>query len=363
MSYFRTVAIPFLAIMGANIAYTAGAGFGTGQEVFQYFTSFGEIGLIGILISALLWITFDVIILKDTRKHNLVDLKAIYFHYCGKLLGSLLFMFSLLFLFLMTTLMISGAGALIEQYFGFNTLVGRSVMAIAAFTLAALGLKKAVDIIGSVGPALIILVILLTIFAILNPQMTIEEGSKFAHENDILSSSNNWLASALMYFSFSAFFRVAFINGLARKTKVSNKSLLIANIAGGIAFAFAVLLLIMAQLKNINLLYNSEVPNLVLSGLNNPVVEMFFGLLLFLLIFTTTVPLIWSVTDIVIKDDSKHYTWIVLLVTILALLAGGLADFSFLVNIITTSASYIGVLFFIPMLFVKAKELIEEKNK
>src|SRR5699024_3171091 len=110
-------------LAGANIAYTTGAGYGTGQELMQYFTSYGLYGFLGLTILVLLFIGFDSIIAIDSRKYALKNLNDVFNHYCGKVLGSILSIFSFVFLFGMAALMIAGAGAYFSEYFSIHTMI------------------------------------------------------------------------------------------------------------------------------------------------------------------------------------------------------------------------------------------------
>ena len=44
-----------LKLSGAYMAYLIGSGFATGQEVMQFFASYGKAGIAGIVLSAILF--------------------------------------------------------------------------------------------------------------------------------------------------------------------------------------------------------------------------------------------------------------------------------------------------------------------
>src|SRR5699024_7585772 len=181
--------LTLLILAGANIAYGAGSGFGSGQEVMQYFTSYGYYGLIGIVISALLWILFDNFVLIDTRKYKLSTLRSVYEHYCGKWLGNALFIFSFFYLFSMAAIMIAGSGAAFHQYFDISPVFGRIIMTVLIFITSILGLRKTVNVIGSLGPVIIVFVLLIGLFSLINSQMSISDGATFIANNDLLKPS------------------------------------------------------------------------------------------------------------------------------------------------------------------------------
>ena len=79
--------------------------------------------------------------------------------YCGKIIGRLIEYFTLLFLFSIVVIMISGTGAIAHEHFGVPTIVGLLGMGIITMITVIFGLKKLVDIIGAVGPVIVVLTI------------------------------------------------------------------------------------------------------------------------------------------------------------------------------------------------------------
>src|SRR5699024_7336568 len=343
-----------IILAGANIAYTTGAGYGTGQELMQYFTSYGNIGFLGLFILVILFMVFDSIIAADSRKYKLKNLNDVFKHYCGNILGKILSIFSFVFLFGMASLMIAGAGAYFSEYFSINTLIGSALMSGCVLLTCLLGLKKTVNIIGSIGPAIVIFVFVIGITAILNAQMDLKSGSEFlVTKGSTLQPSNNWLIASLMFFSFCTLFRGPYIIGSAIHRNEPIKIVVWGNIIGMALYGILGFILMAGQIMNASLVDGKEVPNLTLGSMISPVIGGIFGLVLILAIFTTATPLIWSVSDIVTKEDSKFYPWVVIIACCLAFLTSNLATFSVLYNFISTIAAYVGIFFIVPVFYTK----------
>lgn len=341
-------------LAGANIAYTTGAGYGTGQELMQYFTSYGFSGYIGLLILVLLFVIFDSIIALDSRRYRLKNISDVFKHYCGEILGSILSYFSFAFLFGMAALMIAGAGAYFNQYFGVNTMVGSSIMAFAVLLTCLLGLKKTVNLIGSIGPAIAVFVLVIGITAVVNSQMGLSEGNEFIlTQGTTIQPSNHWLIASLMFFSFCSLFRGPYIMGTAIHRDENIKYIVWANIIGIVSYGVIGSILMTGQISNAALINGKEVPNLELGMMVSPVIGGIFGLVLIFAIYTTAAPLVWSVADIVVKEDSKFYPWIIVTISTLAFLTSNAATFSVLYNFISTTAAYVGILFIVPVIYKK----------
>ena len=72
---------------GAFIALLLGSGFATGQELMQYFASYGYLGLIGILITFILLTVLAVELIYASYTQQFENLNDIYVHMAGKAAG------------------------------------------------------------------------------------------------------------------------------------------------------------------------------------------------------------------------------------------------------------------------------------
>lgn len=340
-------------LSGAYLAYLAGSGFGSGQEIMQYFTSYGYAGILGILISAVLWASYAVFIVRDSRKFQLTSLHQVYLFYCGKYLGNALFIFSIAYLFCMASLMIAGAGAAFAQYFNVGNEVGRILMTALVLITGLLGMRRMVDVIGSLGPCIIVFVMLIAAIALANGATGVEAGNEYIRTHDLLKPSDNWLWSAIMYFSYCILFQAAYLSGIATTNPATTNQLTQGVVIGASLYVLACITTLLAFMANIEVLNGVEVPNLALGSSINPILGGIYGLILVAAIYTTTAPLIWSVTSVFAKEKTRAYPWVVVITAVLAYAASGISSFSVLVNLVTTVAAYVGILYIVPVFYVK----------
>ncbi|MFR3273423.1 MAG: hypothetical protein ACLTQI_06225 [Slackia sp.] len=87
--------------------------------------------------------------------------------FCGKYVGTFLEWFTILFCFLVGIIMISGAGATFNQYFGLPQFAGSVLMAAIALASALLGMNRIVKVLGSIGPVAIVFLIIIALAALL----------------------------------------------------------------------------------------------------------------------------------------------------------------------------------------------------
>lgn len=79
-----------LKVAGAYIGTIVGAGFATGQEVLQFFTRFGAKGLIGLILTTIMFIIFGYIIMILGRELNAHSHLEIIRYSGGKILGRII---------------------------------------------------------------------------------------------------------------------------------------------------------------------------------------------------------------------------------------------------------------------------------
>ena len=319
----------------------------------QYFTSFGYIGILGILVSAALWGSYAVFIVKDSRDFQLKSLHQVYIFYCGKYLGNALFMFSIAYLFCMASLMIAGAGAAFSQYFGVGNEVGRIIMTVLVLITGLMGMRKMVDVIGGLGPCIIVFVMLIALIAALNGSDGLEAGNEYIQTTDMLKPTSNWLWAAIMYFSYCILFQASYLSGIATTNPATTKQLTTSVIIGASLYVASCIVMLLAFMSNITILDGVEVPNLHLGAQISPILGGVYGIVLVAALYTTTAPLIWSVTNVFVKERTGAYKWVITITAALAYFASGISSFSVLVNVVTTVAAYVGILYIVPVFYVK----------
>src|SRR3546814_17985315 len=71
----------------AFVGVVVGAGFASGQEIMQFFTSFGMVGLVGAVISGALFIFLAMALSPLGQQKASLSHKRVIYDICGKYLG------------------------------------------------------------------------------------------------------------------------------------------------------------------------------------------------------------------------------------------------------------------------------------
>ena len=82
-----------LQLAGTYISVCIGSGFATGQEIMQFFTAFGWLGVGTALVSMFLFSSLGAMLLHDGHTHQTNSDREIWVRYCGTKLGTVIDIF------------------------------------------------------------------------------------------------------------------------------------------------------------------------------------------------------------------------------------------------------------------------------
>ncbi|WAP51441.1 hypothetical protein OL239_16730 [Arthrobacter sp. ATA002] len=336
-----------ITIMGAIVAYLIGSGFATGQEGLQYFASFGAVGAAGALvITFILYCYVTAIVLRDGHNLRLRSGNKIFEYYCGKHIGKFFGVFAPLFFFCLFAVMLAGAGATLNEQFGWNGQVGILAMAVAVLMTVMLGLDGLVAILSKLGPAIVALCLIVGITGIVRSPQGIAESADTLPTIDVLQAAPHWAISGLNFPALGILMLVPFLASLGRKVR-NEKEAITGGLAGAVTLVVAVAVVAFGLLANIGDVYDKQIPMLwiadqVFSGAGNV-----YSVILFAGIYTTAVPLLWAVVNRVeTNDKSKRAKLFAVIATVVAVLLAQV-PFAELVNFLYPVAGYLGLVLFV----------------
>lgn len=140
-----------------------GAGFLSGQELWQFFGSYGKWGLVGFFLAMALQIALCSVILIYARRSQIKEFDLII---SNNKPTRWFFVFSeAFFIFGVLMVMFAGAGPLIETVFGLNEFIGSIIFAIIVTVVTFGGFEKMVKILRMTIPFLTVVTIIISILA------------------------------------------------------------------------------------------------------------------------------------------------------------------------------------------------------
>ena len=143
----------------AFVGLIVGAGFATGQEMIQYFTSFGAVGIWGAVISGLLVTAAGSVTLLLGSYFMAESHSKVFGNVAHPWLSRFLDWSVTFTLFSVGFVMIAGAGSTLEQQFGLPTWIGAGLMAVLVLAAGQLDVDRVSSIISGITPLVVIAIL------------------------------------------------------------------------------------------------------------------------------------------------------------------------------------------------------------
>jgi uncharacterized membrane protein YkvI len=347
-----------LTYAGAILAFLIGSGFATGQEVLQYYTAYGYWGIFGTGLVVLVLITYVAVeFLRVGHAERFERPSLVFRHYCGKHLGAFFDYFSILFVFLSFTVMVAGAGAVFQEHYGLSKYVGGVGLAVVVAAVVWFGLGSIVEVIGKIGPLIVVAAVALGIFGVVNNPQGLSEAGSILPELDVTRASSNWFFAGLSYVGFCMLWLAAFLTALGRKAE-RRREATSGGILGGIAFAAACMVVGLGLLANIARVHDAEIPMLVLAGDLSAVLASGISVMILAGILTTAVPLLWTVSSRFRAEGTPAFKYLTIALAVLGAVVGLVLPFSQMVNLVYVINGYVGILLLILMLVATGRRVL-----
>ena len=350
--------IDALKLGGAYIAFCIGSGYATGQEIMQFFTSYGWMSFAACAVSMVLFIWLGMSLMHTGRSLDSNDSGAVFRHFCGSGLGTALEWFSVIFSFGVFTIMLAGAGATLNEYWGLPTFAGSAIMGVLALITVFMGLDKLVNIIGVIGPVIIVFSICVGGASAITNIGNLSNLNAAMQNVSIAKPASNWAFSGALYTGFNAIILFPFLSQLSKSAK-TRKTGIAGGFIGGFLLVLAVVVMNLGLLCNIGAVHDKAIPVLVLASNLHPVLG---GALVFILmagIYSTAIPLLWIVCRRLATERTRRYN-VVCLISVVAAVVLSHLPFTDLVGIVYPYTGYMGV---IVMGFVLVKQLAAKLKK
>jgi len=294
-----------IAVAGALVSFLIGSGFATGQELMQFYVSYGLLGCVGsLLLSGILLSWVSVVAMEDGNKLQLDTANAIWKYYCGRIPGKVIEIFTIVFLFLILVVMISGAGAAVNQCFGLEPVVGRAIMAFLVLLTVFLGISRLTKVLSAIGVALIALVLAVAVVALVQNAGQIGHADARLAGKEVVKASPRWWLSGPLYASFVAVCFVPFLIGVSKELSTPRDARRSGMLGMGVFYLVSALVCF-ALLSTIEHTAEASIPTQIMADQIGSAFSFLYFALLFLGIFSTAIALLWLCCNAVFKDEKS----------------------------------------------------------
>lgn len=312
-----------LRMVMAFMGVFTGAGFASGQEIMQYFTSFGYWGIAGAVLATLVFGFIGMLLMGLGSRFRANSHSDVFNNIANNVVKRIVDVIIIITLFGIGVVMIAGAGSNLNQQFGLPVWLGSAAVGLFIIGIGMLSTEKVVSAISAITPFLIVFILIIAIGTLVFTDFSYQELDPVARS--LSSAVPQWTLSALNYVAFNITFgaSMSFVIGGDERNK---KSASIAGLIGGIGVGLLIFLNNLTIFAQVDQVSNSSLPMLALASNIHPIVGFLMAIVLFVLIWSTGMSLFYSFTSRFSISGTKKFN---VILTLSVLVAFGLSFFGF----------------------------------
>ncbi len=315
-----------------------GAGYVSGQELLQFFSSFGKMGYIGLLLAVILQVVFGILLINLAMKTGVFEMDKVVIPWEKPFLRNCFGILQEILLFGIFVIMSAGTGALFEQVFSLPFWVGSLVICAITALLAIKGVGAMVKVFSCFVPVLVAVTLGISFYSIIKNGFP-EIPSVKTGENPLLS---NWLVSSLTFVSYNIFGSIGILTLVGKSVK--KKSTVFTGVSSGGVMLLVIALGILFSISVSEGSVEKELPMLFVAEKINVVLGFVYAFLLFGGMLGTSVSSVVALENFMETKSGKIRKKSALTVIVLCVMCFllSLAGFSDLVGFIYPVFGYLG---------------------
>ncbi|MDD0824946.1 hypothetical protein PTQ27_10795 [Mannheimia sp. AT1] len=344
----------------AYVGVVTGAGLSSGQEVFQYFVSFGKMGLVGVVAVGILHTLFGKIILSFGSFYRSSEHSEVLNRIAGPLVNRFLDFALIVSGFVLGFVMIAGAGANLNQEFGLPTWSGALICSLLVIGISMLDFERVTQAIGIFTPIIVAVIFALTIYTFWGKSYDWDFLNEYALQQPV-SFPSVWI-SVVNYYA------ICIMGATAMAFVLGGEAMYVGEAGRGGMLGGAIIGIIttctaFVLLARVELSATADIPMQALVAEINPILGTLMSFVIFGMIFNTAISLYYSLAKRFSNGDEKRFK--ILMITLVAIGFGlSFAGFKTLVSIMFPILGYIGMvlMLLLTIAWFKNRKLIEEER-
>lgn len=337
----KTSTQEILRLAGGFLAYMIGPGFATGEEILQFFSSFGIMSFAALAVNLVGFVFFGRVLMVEGYRHRAGSFDHFPF-YCGSVLGRFYNCLILAALGTILSVLMSAGGETIGSLTGCGHWAGAVIMAVLVVSAYLSGFQKLVRIISPVVPLMVTFALTVGVFSIFSGWDEWANLSAHRHELWMMRSSPHWGLSALLYLSLGFLGASSYYTELG-KSAASEREARLGAALGAVAFVAVMVVMNAAILLNLASIH-LDIPMLFLARQVSSSLGVVFSLMLALGTFSSSAAMMWTVCSRLFAADARRNRLAAVAVGAAALILGML-PFGRLINVFYPLVGYAGLAF------------------
>ena len=292
----------------AYVGVMIGAGVSSGQDLLQYFVSFGAWGLIGVIVLGVLHVGFGRLMIALGSYYRSDDQSVVLAEISHPVIYRILDIALIITCFIFGFVMTAGAGANLNQQFGMPFWVGAFLCTVLTIVVSFLDFKKIIGVIGVFTPVILVMTALIFMTNVLGRHWEFSEMNRISQT--IQSPFPSVWMSVVNYFAVCVMSAIAMafvMGGSIFKINEAEKSGAWGGFMVGVIFFITTLILF----ANSDKVVKSDVPMLAIAKEVNPIFATLYALVIFGLIFNTVFSLYYALGKRFAAGSEKRFKFFV----------------------------------------------------
>lgn len=334
-----------LGIAMAFVGVVVGAGFASGQEILQFFSSFGYWGLLGGVVSGLCFTILGMAVGELSQVSVSHSFKEGLYLICGPRLGVVVDIMITFFMYAIAVVMFAGGGSLMEQQWGVPAQYGSIAVMLITVLIVFLRVDRVMAFIGSVTPILVLMMIFLCIYSWNTRDLPLEELDVIAHTKP--QGAGHWLVGSLLYVSYNMVVGAPFLM-IAGAQATSRRNALLGGLVGGLLLGFLIVLIGAGVFGRIDTIGSAALPMLMLATEQSKLLGTIMSVVIFAMILTTSVGVLYSFSARIFTPNTRKFNIGTAIAGVLGLVGAKIG----FINLVGTVYPFFGYLGFVLMAWI-----------
>ncbi|SDO92244.1 YkvI family membrane protein [Selenomonas ruminantium] len=344
----------------AYVGVLVGAGLSSGQDLLQYFLSFGRMGLLGVALLGVLNIIFGRIIVTLGSHYQSSNHQEVLEQIAHPVINRIIDVTLILSCFVVGFVMVAGAGANLQQQFGLPSWLGALICSLLVIVIAFLDFDRITKVLGIFTPLVVIMILAAAGCTFWNGSFDLDVLDAAAAS--IKPVMPNVGLSVLNYFALCA------MNGVSMAFVLGGSVLRITDAEKGGALGGAIISVIVGSaaltlFANLDLVKDAEIPMLVIVNHISPLFALAYALVIFALIFNTAFSLYYATAKRFAGNDEKKLRRLLIGIVALGYVCS-FGGFTTLVSYLYPILGFMGILLLVVLTvawFKERENIIQEK--
>ena len=349
MSSFRESMMVAFAFVGVVV----GAGFATGQEIFQFFTIHGSGSIPGLIITGAMITVGGIFVLNTGYRLRAYNHSQAIRYYLHPTIAQFIDIVLTLFLLSLAIIMTAGGASTIHESFKLPYWISSLLLVLLILATLFLKFERLITVLGMVTPFLIIVVTIIAVYYFITGHLDFSIVD--SDNNKLQTHSPGWWFDGLNYASLQIAAAFSFLSVMGGRLQYKSSTLW-GGLCGGLIVTFLILMINLGLLTKYTEIKGVALPSLLLAQHISPILGTIMSVIMVLVIYNTVVGLMYAFAARFSEPFTTKY-YVMIIIMAIATYICTFIGFISLIGKVFPIMGLFGFILLIPIIFKGFKRL------